>query len=226
LQSLLERRGQSSASPFPGETQGPPRRFGSFAESACFRICGPECVERLLIAARDELLRIPGELADTLAAEADASKCAAIVRAAVDRAIARFAELEAKAPQDDAHDAPGGPHGGEGRVAVLERRAAKRSACAAKRGYADVPQAECDRRWNLRVEYENTKFLETCNRIYSRRRGDHLPTSLTYFAEHVRDERFNLRELQRFFSRRNTFATVPEFIVAPNAINGRERRLN
>jgi hypothetical protein len=119
------------------------------------------------------------------------------------------------------------------RIAALEAALAadpakRRTAwkvCTPKRGYTDVPQSECDQRWNLRVEYEHLKFLETCNRIYSRRRGDHLPTSLAYFAEFIRDEvgcKFNLRELQRFFARKNTFAPNSRQCVRITAAYRRE----
>lgn len=98
----------------------------------------------------------------------------------------------------------------ERRVAALEAVLFRRKAPsgAKKRGYTDITVAELDRRWNLRVEYEELKFLETCNRVYSRRRGDHVPTSLAYFAESVRDDqgKFSLRELQRYFCLTSTHA--------------------
>jgi hypothetical protein len=49
---------------------------------------------RLLVEAKDELLRIPSELADTLAAETDAIKVAFILRAAQERAIAKLQQLD------------------------------------------------------------------------------------------------------------------------------------
>jgi hypothetical protein len=42
---LLERSGQGFVSLFPGEAQGPPRRTGGFAESACFGV--PRMVQKL-----------------------------------------------------------------------------------------------------------------------------------------------------------------------------------
>jgi hypothetical protein len=56
--------------------------------------------------------------------------------------------------------------------------------------------------------YHHLKVLETCGRIYNRARGDFLPTSKAWFAANVRDaagQKFNLRELERWFSPRNTF---------------------
>jgi len=47
-----------------------------------------------LSAGRDEMLRIPGELADALAAESDAREVAAALRAAMDRVIAKFEQLD------------------------------------------------------------------------------------------------------------------------------------
>lgn len=105
--------------------------------------------------------------------------------------VSRIAELEARVARLEA---------------ILFRRKATRNG---RRGYVDIPQAKSDQRWNLWIEYQHLKTLEVCNRIFSRRKGDHLPTSLAFFAETVRDAdgcRFNLRELQRWFSRRNTFA--------------------
>jgi hypothetical protein len=49
---------------------------------------------RFLVAAKDELLRGPGELQDVLAAESDPLKCAAIVRSWTERCLNRFCELE------------------------------------------------------------------------------------------------------------------------------------
>jgi hypothetical protein len=49
---------------------------------------------RFLVAARDELLKAPGELRDVLAGESDAVKCGAIIEAWVDRALTKFFELE------------------------------------------------------------------------------------------------------------------------------------
>jgi hypothetical protein len=96
--------------------------------------------------------------------------------------------------------------------AILAARSAKRKTGAtmgtSKRGYVNIPQAESDKRWNLWATYHHLKILETCGRVYNRRRGDFLPTSKAWFAEHVKDEaglRFNLRDLERWFSPRNTF---------------------
>jgi hypothetical protein len=99
----------------------------------------------------------------------------------------------------------------EARVAALEARCRvkRKAASAPRRGYVDIQQAECDRRWNLWMTYAHLRFLETCGRIYSRQRGDLLPTSKAWFAANVRDDaglHFNLRELERWFSKRNTFA--------------------
>jgi hypothetical protein len=49
---------------------------------------------RLLIEARDELLRTPSELADTLAAETDAVKVLAILRTAQERALTKLEQLD------------------------------------------------------------------------------------------------------------------------------------
>jgi hypothetical protein len=49
---------------------------------------------RFLIDGRDELLKGPSELADQLAAESDPLKVAAILRAWLERAIAKFEQLE------------------------------------------------------------------------------------------------------------------------------------
>ena len=49
---------------------------------------------RFLIDGRDELLKGPSELADSLAAESDPLKVAAMLRAWLDRAIAKFEQLE------------------------------------------------------------------------------------------------------------------------------------
>jgi hypothetical protein len=95
----------------------------------------------------------------------------------------------------------------QARVAALERRHAARK--GSKRGYTDIPQSECDRRWNLWVEYQELQVLATCRTIYSRRRGDLLPTSRAWFCAHVLDEeghRFSPREFERWFSRHATFA--------------------
>jgi hypothetical protein len=98
------------------------------------------------------------------------------------------------------------------RLAALEAaqaaRPSRRKASAPRRGYVDIPQAASDARWNSWVEYQHLRFVETCGTIYSKARGDHVPTSLAWFCEHVRDEqglRFNLREAQRWLSRRSTF---------------------
>jgi hypothetical protein len=48
-----------------------------------------------LIGTRDELERGPSELQDALGAESDPQKCGAIVRAWVDRVVAKFYKLEA-----------------------------------------------------------------------------------------------------------------------------------
>jgi hypothetical protein len=71
-----------------------------------------------------------------------------------------------------------------------------------------IRQAQVDARWNLWIEYQHLKTLEVCDTIYSRARGDHLPTSKAAFVEHVLDEnghRFSLREFERWFSRYSTF---------------------
>ena len=49
---------------------------------------------RFLMDGRDELLKGPGELADSLAAENDPLKVAAILRGWLERAIAKFEQLE------------------------------------------------------------------------------------------------------------------------------------
>lgn len=49
---------------------------------------------RFLIAARDELLRGPGELADELAAERDPRRCEAILRRWVEHVLRKFCETE------------------------------------------------------------------------------------------------------------------------------------
>jgi hypothetical protein len=49
---------------------------------------------RLLVEAKDELLRTPSELADTLAAETDAVQVAAILRTAQERALAKLEQLK------------------------------------------------------------------------------------------------------------------------------------
>jgi hypothetical protein len=49
---------------------------------------------RFLVAAHDELLRGPGELADALAAESDPVECAKIVRAWVERVLQKLCECE------------------------------------------------------------------------------------------------------------------------------------
>jgi hypothetical protein len=49
---------------------------------------------RLLVEARDELLRTPSELSDTLASESDAVRITAILRAAQERAIAKLEQLD------------------------------------------------------------------------------------------------------------------------------------
>jgi|SRR5215831_12134359 len=49
---------------------------------------------KFLIAARDELLRGPGELGDAVAAESDPIKCTAMLRAWTERALAKFVLLE------------------------------------------------------------------------------------------------------------------------------------
>lgn len=49
---------------------------------------------RFLIEGRDELMKGPSELQDALANESDPRKCAALLRAWVDRVIAKFSESE------------------------------------------------------------------------------------------------------------------------------------
>jgi hypothetical protein len=49
---------------------------------------------RFLIAARDELLRGPGELGDAVAAESDPRKCTAMLRAWAERTLAKFEQLD------------------------------------------------------------------------------------------------------------------------------------
>jgi hypothetical protein len=49
---------------------------------------------RLLVETKDELLRTPSELADTLAAETDAVKITALLRTAQERAIAKLEQLD------------------------------------------------------------------------------------------------------------------------------------
>jgi hypothetical protein len=49
---------------------------------------------RFLVGARDHLLRGPSELQDALAAESDPLKCAAILRAWVERVLVKFYESE------------------------------------------------------------------------------------------------------------------------------------
>jgi hypothetical protein len=49
---------------------------------------------RLLVEAKDELLRTPSELADTLAAETDAVQVATILRTAQERALAKLEQLK------------------------------------------------------------------------------------------------------------------------------------
>ncbi|MGA7235928.1 MAG: hypothetical protein WBY44_09620 [Bryobacteraceae bacterium] len=49
---------------------------------------------RFLVDARDDLMKAPSELADPLAAESDPLKTAAILRAWVERAMAKFHQLE------------------------------------------------------------------------------------------------------------------------------------
>lgn len=49
---------------------------------------------RFLIAAKDELLKGPGELQDIVAAEADPLKCHALMRAWVERALAKLQQLD------------------------------------------------------------------------------------------------------------------------------------
>jgi hypothetical protein len=104
-----------------------------------------------------------------------------------------------------------------GRVDALEAALAARPAKPTtsgtvrtpKRGYVNIPQAESDKHWNLWATYHYLKILETSGKIYNRRRGDFLPTSRAWFAANVRDDaghRFSLRELERWFSPRNTFA--------------------
>jgi hypothetical protein len=48
---------------------------------------------RFLIDGRDEMLRMGSELGDTLAAESDPVKCRAIIRAGMERALAKFEQL-------------------------------------------------------------------------------------------------------------------------------------
>jgi hypothetical protein len=102
----------------------------------------------------------------------------------------------------------------EARLSHLEAAEAARAALrkestggASHRGYADIKQSEADRRWNLWTTYHALKILETCGTVYNRRRGDALPTSRAWFAANVCDAagcRFSLRELERWFARRNT----------------------
>jgi hypothetical protein len=95
----------------------------------------------------------------------------------------------------------------EARVALLERRTTKTPALASKR-YVTITQAQVDARWNLWIEYTHLKTLEVCGAIYSRRRGDEVPTGRAWFCVHVVDDeghRFSQREFERWFSRFNTF---------------------
>jgi hypothetical protein len=48
---------------------------------------------RFLIDGRDEMLRMGSELGDTLAAESDPVKCRAIIRTGMERALAKFEQL-------------------------------------------------------------------------------------------------------------------------------------
>ena len=100
----------------------------------------------------------------------------------------------------------------QARVDALERarpaRPKKTSVPGAKRGYVNIPQAESDKRWNQWATYHGLRILEVFGTVYNRRRGDLLPTSRAWFAANARDEegkRFSLRELERWFSARNTF---------------------
>jgi hypothetical protein len=74
--------------------------------------------------------------------------------------------------------------------------------------YVTIPQARSDERHNLWSEYFFLKKAEVTGRIYDRRRGQHPPTSKTWFAEHIRvngGERLSTREFQRWFQTNNTF---------------------
>ena len=90
-------------------------------------------------------------------------------------------------------------------VSVKERTGS--AAKAPKPRYATIPQARSDSRHNLWAEYFHLKCAEVTGRVYDRRRGQHPPTSKTWFAEHrVNGERLSVREFQRWFQVRNTFA--------------------
>jgi hypothetical protein len=51
-------------------------------------------VFRFLTDGRDEMLRLPSELADTLAAEADPLKVKVVLEAAMQRVLDKFAQLD------------------------------------------------------------------------------------------------------------------------------------
>jgi hypothetical protein len=75
--------------------------------------------------------------------------------------------------------------------------------------YTTIRQAASDRRHNLWTEYFFLKQSEVTGKVYNRRRGEHPPTSKTWFAENVRvhgGERLSTREFQRWFQLHNTFA--------------------
>jgi hypothetical protein len=74
--------------------------------------------------------------------------------------------------------------------------------------YVTIPQARLDARHNLWSEYFFLKQAEVTGQIYNRRRGEHPPTSKTWFAENVRvnGRRLSVREFQRWFQLSNTFA--------------------
>lgn len=74
--------------------------------------------------------------------------------------------------------------------------------------YVTIPQARSDNRHNLWADYFFLKQAEVTGRVYSKRRGQHPPTSKTWFAENIRvngGERLSVREFQRWFQVRNTF---------------------
>jgi hypothetical protein len=72
--------------------------------------------------------------------------------------------------------------------------------------YATIPQARSDARHNLWTEYFFLKQAEVVGQFYNRKRGQHPPTSKTWFAETVRinGERLSTREFARWFQRTNT----------------------
>ena len=79
---------------------------------------------------------------------------------------------------------------------------------ASRPRYTSIPQARSDARHNLWSEYFFLKQAEVTGQIYNRRRGEHPPTSKTWFAENVRvnGRRLSVREFQRWFQLSNTFA--------------------